>query len=87
MEILSKTAFWDTCLSRSNVFIWLNKFQNRFEPVHNDPRSGKPPTSITNENIVKIRNLMRSGRRLTVREMVDELNSSFLAVQSHLLKI
>ena len=79
---LLKTAFGDKCLSRSNVFIRLNRFKNGRESVEDEPRSGRPSTSKTDDNVVKVRNLVRSDRRLTIREMSDELNLSFYAVQS-----
>lgn len=40
-------------------------------------QSGRVPTSKTNENTAKIRNLVRSDRRLTTREMADDLNFKF----------
>ena len=83
---LLKTAFGDKCLSRSNVFIWFNRFKNGRESVEDDPQPGRPSTSKTDENIVKIHDLVRSDRRLTIREMSHELNLSFHAVQSILTK-
>ena len=50
--------------------------------IRDSPRSGRPSTSKTNENIVKVRDLVRSIHRLTIREMANELNLSFYAVQS-----
>jgi len=35
--------------------------------VEDEPRSGRPCTSKTGENVTKVRDLMGSGRRLTVR--------------------
>ena len=42
--------------------------------VNDDPRTGKSPTLMN----VKIRDLMRSDRRLTIREIIDEFNSNFM---------
>lgn len=47
-----------------------------------DHRFDKPPTSIINETIRKIRNLVCSDCRLTIREMAEEFNLSFYATQS-----
>ena len=76
------TEFGDKYLSWSNVFIWFNKFFNGRELVNNDLRSGRPPTSMSIENIAKIRYLVCSDHRLTIREIVDELHSSFYAIES-----
>ena len=54
--------------------------------MKDDPRPGRPSTSKTDENFVKVRDPVRSDRRLTIREMSDELNLSFYAVQSTLTK-
>ena len=83
---LLKTAFGDKCLCRSNVFIWFNRFKNGRESVEDDSSPRRPSTSKTDENIVKVRDVVRSDRRLTIREMSHELNSSFYAVQSILTK-
>ena len=83
---LLKTAFGDKCLNRSNVFVWFNIFKNGHKSVEDDPQPGWTSTSNTDENIVKVRDLVRSDRRLTIREMSNELNLSFYAVQSILTK-
>ena len=75
-----KTAFGDKYLRRSNVFIWFNIFKDRREAVDDDLRSGSLPTSLTDENILIIYNLVRSDRRLTIREMADELSLAVYAV-------
>ena len=76
-----QTTFADKYPSRSTIFIWSNKFKKGYESVGDDSQSGRFLTSIINANIVKIRNLVRSDRRLIIREMVDEINLSFYTVQ------
>ena len=44
-----------------------------------------PSTSISNENMVKTCDFVRSGHRLTIREIGDELDLSSYTVQSILL--
>lgn len=77
---LLQTAFGDKCLT--NVFIWFNRFKDGRELVEDDLWSSRPSTSKTNENIVKVHDLVCSDRRLTISEMANELNLSFYAVQS-----
>jgi len=48
--------------------------QGRGEDVENDPRSGQPQTQRTDANVDRIRNLVRSDRRLGVRLRTEELN-------------
>ena len=67
------------------MFFSANSTNGR-ETVDDYSRSGRYPTSITNESIAKIGNLMRSDLLLTVREMIDELNLSFYLVKSILIE-
>ena len=41
--------------------------------VEDDYRSGRPSTSRTDENVERVRQKVRSDRRLTVRMIADEL--------------
>lgn len=52
--------------------------------IDDDPRFDRPQTSTVNENITEIRYLVRFDRRLTTREMANELklDLSFYAVLS-----
>ena len=44
------------------------------ESVEDEPRSGRPCTSKTDENLTKVRDLVRSDQRLTVRMISSVLN-------------
>ena len=43
------------------------------EDVEDDPKSGRPCTSTTDTNIKKVRQLVRSDRRVTIRVIANEL--------------
>ncbi|KAJ4436625.1 hypothetical protein ANN_16756 [Periplaneta americana] len=58
------------------------RFKGGRESVEDNPRSDRPSSSKTNENIAKVHDIVRSDRRLKIREMVDELSLSLYAVQS-----
>ena len=79
---LLDVALENKYLSRSNIVIWLNEFKIGREAIDGDPQSGRLLISMTNKNIVEIRNFVRSGHRLAIREMVDELTLSFYSVWS-----
>ena len=61
-------------MSRTRIFEWHKRFREGREDVEDDPRSGRPTTSRTNENVERVREKVRSDRRLTVRMIADELN-------------
>jgi len=69
-----KRAYGEHALSRAQVFRWHKKFLDGRESVEDEPRSGRPCTSKTEENVTKVRDLVRSHRGLTVRMISSVLN-------------
>ena len=61
-------------MSRTRIFEWHKRFREGREDVEDDPKSGRPTTSRTNENVERVREKVRSERRLTVRMIADELS-------------
>jgi len=61
-------------LSRSRVFKWYKAFSQGCESTKFEPRSERLSTSNTDNNVEKVRALVRSDRRLTVRMIASELN-------------
>ena len=52
----------------------MKRFSEGRESVTEEERSGRPSTSRTEENIAKIRQIMRKNRRLTVRGIAEQVN-------------
>ncbi|XP_037378888.1 protein GVQW3 isoform X2 [Talpa occidentalis] len=71
---LLKEAYGDEVMSRARVFDWHKRFKEGREDVRDDARSGRPVTHRTDENIQKVKDLVCSNRRLTVRMMAEELH-------------
>nr|XP_012416218.1 PREDICTED: putative uncharacterized protein FLJ37770 [Odobenus rosmarus divergens] len=71
---LLKEAYGNEVMSRARVFDWHKRFKEGREDVRDDARSGRPVTHRTDENIQKVKDLVCSNRRLTVRMMAEELN-------------
>jgi len=61
-------------LSRTRGFMWHKSFLDGRESVEGEPRSGRPFTSKTDENMTKWKALVRSDRRLRFRMIGSELN-------------
>lgn len=61
---------------------WYNRFKNGQTSVKSESRSGRPSTS-RNENVIEqVRTLVTEDRRLTVRELVEEIGISIGSVHS-----
>ena len=60
----------DDTMSRTRLFEWHRRFK---EEVEDDHRSGKPSISRTDKNVERVRQKVRSDRRLSVRMIADEL--------------
>lgn len=75
-----KQVYGEHCLSRAQVFRWHKLFLEGRENVEDDPRSGRPSTAKTDENVERVRALVGSDRRLTIRMMSEQLNLNTFTV-------
>ena len=66
-------AYGDQAMSRARVFEWHRRFREGEEDVEDKPRSGRPSSSKTDENVEAVRQAVRGDRRLTVRMIAEEV--------------
>jgi len=59
-------------LCQDHVFKWYKAFSEGSESIKDEPCSGRPSTSKTDNNVEKMWALVRSDRRLTVRMIASE---------------
>jgi len=64
----------DAAVTIQTVYMWFEPFRNGCESVKYEERSGGTSASKTQENVERISEKIRSNRRLTVREISDDLN-------------
>ncbi|XP_053459236.1 protein GVQW3-like [Nycticebus coucang] len=67
-------VYGDNAMKKTAVYKWIKRFSEGRERVTDEERSGRPVTSRTDENIEKIRRIVRQNRRLTVRSIADQVN-------------
>ena len=66
-------VYGDETMSRSRVFEWHKRFKDGREDVEDDSRSGRPSTSRTDDNVERVKQVVRADRRMTVRMIASEL--------------
>jgi hypothetical protein len=60
-------------MSRTQCYEWLKRFKESRMSVGEDHRSGRLSTSTNDDYVERVRAVIRGNRRLTVREVVDEV--------------
>ena len=73
-------AYGEHSLSRAQVFRWHKSFSEGWEQVEDEPRAGRPSTSKTDTDVERVRSLVRSDHRLTLRMISSELNLNWFTV-------
>ena len=56
-------VYADNVMKKTAVYKWIKRFSEGRESATDEERSGRPATSRTEENIVKIRQIMREHRQ------------------------
>jgi len=67
-------AYGEHSLSRAQVFRWHKSCLEGQEQVEDKPHVGRPSTSKTDDNVERVRSLVRSDRLLMLRMISSELN-------------
>ena len=72
-------------MSRPRVFEWQKRFKSGREEVEDGLRSGRPSTTKIDKNIVRVKQMVRSDCRLTIRMIADNLDLNRESVRNILL--
>ena len=71
---LLKQAYGESALSYVQVTRWVKKFKEGQEGVEDDPHSGQPSTSQTDEKVTRVRDLLNTDRQMTVQLLANTPN-------------
>jgi len=66
--------YGDNAMKKTEVYKWVKRFSAGRESVTDEESSGRPATSRTEENIVKVRQIVREHIQLTVRSIAEQVN-------------
>ena len=69
-------AYSEAILETSNVYRWYTMFSESQEDVNDGERAERPSTSTTDENIDEVKKIVLVNRRITVREVAEDLSIS-----------
>jgi len=68
-------VYGDNAMKKTAVYKWVKRFSEGRETVTDEERSERPATGTTEENIAKVRQIVRENRRLTVRSIAEQVNT------------
>jgi [histone H3]-lysine36 N-dimethyltransferase SETMAR len=74
------SAFGNEAPSKATVYNWYNEFKSGRFYLSDEFREGRPMTAVTQENIEAIRNLIKSDRHVTYREISSTLGIGMTAI-------
>ncbi|UYV67212.1 POLR2B [Cordylochernes scorpioides] len=69
-------AYGEATLDRSNVYRWYKMFSEVREDVNDEERAGRLSTSTADEKINEVEKMILANRRITVKEVAEDLNIS-----------
>jgi len=75
-------AFSEQCLSHACIFEWHKRFKEGQDSVDDNPRSGRPTTSKTDDFVARVREMIPANWRLTIRELSVEVGVSYGTCQA-----
>jgi histone-lysine N-methyltransferase SETMAR len=69
IEVELRKAYEDTTLPYRTIAWWVAEFSRGRTSLGDDPRSGRPPTAITEETVATVEKLVKADRRIKVKEL------------------
>ena len=80
-------AFGKSTMSGTQVQLWYKRFNKRREDVNDDVCPGYTSTSTTDENIEVVNKMILNNRRITIKEIADDVAISFGSCQAIFMHI
>ena len=69
-------------MSQSAVLKWRKLFKNGRDSVENEPRTGRPSTSQTDDKVQRVREVLNSDGRLSARMIADRIGIDTMTVHT-----
>jgi transposase len=71
-----------SCMSKTQVYEWVQKFKNGAQTVEDSPRPGQAHRVVRPEMIAAVDDLIRKNRRITISEIAMEMKALYVHVTS-----
>ena len=71
-----KVAYGECTVSQKSVYKWYKLFTEGREEVKDDARPRQPSTSTTHENTEGVKKIVMENRRITIREVAEDVDIS-----------
>lgn len=78
-------AFGESVMPYSTARTWYRMFKDGREEAEDKPRSGRPSTSTTDDNVDKVKEIVLENRHSSLREVAGVLKVSHESVRSILI--
>jgi hypothetical protein len=73
---IMKNVYGNQCMSRTCCYECFKRFKDSLHSTRDEPRLGRLSTSCDDDHVAQVREIVRSDRRLTVREIAEECSIS-----------
>ena len=77
-----KKAYEKDTMKKTAVYEWHKRFREGRTNIKDDPRTRRPSSSTADENVERVREIVRADRRITVDSIASELGISHGSVHS-----
>ena len=70
--------FGESTMNRTQVQLWHNRFKEGREDVNDHARPDRPSVSTNDENIEAVKKMILDNRRITIREVAEDVGIFFV---------
>lgn len=74
------SAFEDYAPSRATVFRWFAQFKRGIFSLNDDERNGRPATSVTEENVLAVKKIIKEDPKVTYKQIEEVVKISSPAI-------
>lgn len=71
-----KIAIPEHAPSLKTIYNWINAFKNNSESIEDKPRSGRPITAVTTQNITRVKDLIDENPNINYDQMIEQTSLS-----------